>query len=139
MAKITDLSLRISKIRAVFCNDDNRKFAQQLGLSEQLASSICTGNKTAGEGTLNKILRAFPRVEKVWLFLGEGEMLRPDPSVSAEHIDNAAIGNNVRGDIVQVKNDEKSDKANIDRLITLLENKDRQIDRLIALLSNLAQ
>lgn len=134
--KKTDLSLRISKIRGVFCSDDNHKFAQELGISEQLASSICTGNKPAGDGTLNKILNAFPRVNKVWLFLGEGDMLRPEPTISAEHIGNAAIGNSVGGDIVQVKTESKNEKSDIDRLITLLENKDRQIDRLIALLED---
>lgn len=134
--KKTDLSLRISKIRGVFCSDDNRKFAQELGISEQLASSICTGNKPAGDGTLNKILNAFPKVNKVWLFLGEGDMLRPEPTISAEHIGNTAIGNSVGGDIVQVKTESKNGKSDIDRLITLLENKDRQIDRLIALLED---
>lgn len=134
MAKKTELSLRISKIRAMFCDDDNRKFAQELGISEQLASSICTGNKPAGDGTLNKILSAFPRVSKVWLFLGEGDMLRPEPVISADNAVNTAIGNSVNGDIVQVKSESKGEKTDIDRLITLLENKDRQIDRLIALL-----
>jgi transcriptional regulator with XRE-family HTH domain len=135
MAKKTELSIRITRIRKVFCNGDNREFAKELGLSEQVASSICTGNKPAGEGTLNKILKAFPRVNKVWLFLGEGEMLRPEPSISSEQIKNAAIGNNVSGDIV-VRNEDQSDKTDIYRLIRLLENKDRQIDRLISLLEN---
>ena len=134
MAKRTELSIRISKIRAMFCDDDNRKFAQELGISEQLASSICTGNKPAGDGTLNKVLSAFPRVSKVWLFLGEGDMLRPEPTMSADNAVNAAIGNSVKGNIVQVKGETKGEKTDIQRLITLLENKDRQIDRLIALL-----
>ncbi|MBR1785310.1 MAG: hypothetical protein IJ760_07755 [Bacteroidales bacterium] len=134
MAKKTDLSLRISKVRAMFCGDDNRKFALELGISEQLASSICTGNKPAGDGTLNKVLNAFPRVSKAWLFLGEGDMLRPESTLNANHVGNAAIGNSVSGDIVQVENKHKQEKSDVDRLITLLENKDRQIDRLIALL-----
>lgn len=133
MAKKTDLSNRITKIRGTFCDGDNRKFAQALGMSEQVASSICTGNKPAGDGTLNKILKAFPRVNKVWLFLGEGEMLRQEPSISSEQIKNSAIGNNVSGDIV-VTNEDLKDKSDIYRLIRLLENKDRQIDRLISLL-----
>ena len=78
MPKKTDLNIRISKIRDIFCDSDNRKFAKELGISVQSASSICTGNKPAGDGTLNKILNAFPRVNKVWLFLGEGDMLRPE-------------------------------------------------------------
>lgn len=133
MAKKTDLSNRITKIRGMFCDGDNRKFSQALGMSEQVASSICTGNKPAGDGTLNKILKAFPRVNKVWLFLGEGEMLKQEPSISSEQIKNSAIGNNVSGDIV-VTNEDLKDKSDIYRLIRLLENKDRQIDRLISLL-----
>lgn len=133
MAKKTELSNRISKIRGIFCDGDNRKFAAKLGLSEQVASSICTGNKPAGDGTLNKILNAFPSVNKVWLFLGEGDMLRTEPNMPQEQITNSAIGNNVGGNIV-VKNEDMPDKSDVYRLIRLLENKDRQIDRLITLL-----
>lgn len=135
MAKKTDLSIRISKIRSAFCGDDNHKFAQEIGLTDQAASSICTGNKPAGQGSLEKILKAFPRVNRVWLFLGEGDMLRPEPTLT-EQVNNTAIGNNVTGDIVQGKEQPLGSPTDLDRLITLLENKDRQIDRLITLLED---
>ena len=134
MTKRTDLSIRISKIRAMFCDDDNREFANKLRISEQLASSICTGNKPAGDGTLNKILKAFPNVSKVWLFLGEGDMLRSDV-IDNTSITNTVIGNRVGGDIVQGKEiHTEQNQSGLDRMIALLENKDRQIDRLISLL-----
>lgn len=132
MPKKTDLNIRISKIRDIFCDSDNRKFAKELGISVQSASSICTGNKPAGEGTLNKILNAFPRVNKVWLFMGEGDMLRPEPSVQ-DNISKSAVGNNIKGNLV-LQNEDMSDKSDVYRLIRLLENKDRQIDRLITML-----
>lgn len=134
MAKKTDKSGRISKIRSVFCGDDNQKFALEIGISEQLASSICTGNKPAGTGTLEKILAAFPRINRVWLFMGEGEMLRPEPTISADVV-NQAIGN--KGDVIQHgKEGGPVDSTDIARLISLLENKDKQIDRLISLLED---
>lgn len=131
MAKKTDKSVRIAKIRSTFCNDDNQKFADEIGISEQLASSICTGNKPAGAGTLKKILSAFPRVNRVWLFMGEGDMLRPEPSISAEVVN---VATNNGGMMNQGKEVTFTGNPDYDRLITLLENKDRQIDRLISLL-----
>lgn len=134
MAKKTGKSDRISKIRSIFCGDDNQKFALEIGISEQLASSICTGNKPAGTGTLEKILAAFPRINRVWLFMGEGEMLRPEPTISADVV-NQAIGN--KGDVIQRgKEGAPVDSTDIARLISLLENKDKQIDRLISLLED---
>lgn len=133
MGKQTDKSVRISKVRSVFCADDNQKFAYETGISEQLASSICTGNKPAGTGTLEKILAAYPRVSRVWLFMGEGEMLRPEPTISSEVV-NIATGNNK--ELNQGKEIKTTGNPDIDRLITLLENKDRQIDRLISLLES---
>ncbi len=131
MTKKTEKSIRISRIRSVFCGDDNQEFASRIGISDQLASSICTGNKPAGAGTLEKILSAFPRVNRVWLFMGEGEMLKAEPTISTEVI-NVANGNN--GDVQQCKEVGSVSNPDYDRLITLLENKDRQIDRLISLL-----
>lgn len=133
MAKKTELSARISKIRSVFCDGDNGKFSSDTGLSIQLASSICTGNKPAGERTLNKILSAYPRVNKAWLFLGEGDMLRPDSVVQA-NVPVSTASNNVSGGILHDNNIRQYSGLNNDMLITLLENKDRQIAELIALM-----
>ncbi len=135
MGKKTEKSARISKIRSVFCGDDNQKFALEIGISEQLASSICTGNKPAGAGTLEKILSAFPRVNRIWLFMGEGEMLRPEPAAISADVVNMATGNS--GKVNQnSKVIKPTGNPDYDRLITLLENKDRQIDRLISLLED---
>ena len=134
MAKKTELSARISKIRSVFCNGDNGKFASETGLSVQLASSICTGNKPAGEGTLNKILSAYPRVNKVWLFLGEGDMLRPEPSVQAD-VTATNVSNNVSGGVLHDNDIRQYSGLDNDRLIKLLENKDKQIADFIALIN----
>ena len=65
--------------------------------------------------------------------MGEGEMLRPEPTISSEVV-NIATGNNK--ELNQGKEIKTTGNPDIDRLITLLENKDRQIDRLISLLES---
>ena len=128
MSEKEELALRIAKIRSVFCDDNNKDFGAKIGVSEQHASSICTGNKIAGNALLDKILHAFPSVSRTWLKLGEGDMIRSDIQ---EQVSNTAI-NNRNSSIIQGR--EINSNTDIDRLITLLENKDKQIDRLISLL-----
>jgi transcriptional regulator with XRE-family HTH domain len=119
------LSFRITEIRDFFCNKDNQKFAKALGISVQLASSICTGNKPAGNKTLGRILNAYPIINKVWLVYGEGDMLL-DENKSKEH----------KTTKVMPKDITATEQSNIERLITLLEAKDRQIEKLINLLEH---
>ncbi|MBQ9547389.1 MAG: hypothetical protein IJU90_08910 [Bacteroidales bacterium] len=132
MGKETEISQRICKIRELFCDGNNNQFAGLIGLSPQNASGICRGTKPAGKDTQDKILRAFPRINRAWLVLGEGDMLKPEPTISTDVITNTAFGNNnVQGKEIMPVSERAAD---IDRLIALLENKDRQIDRLITLL-----
>lgn len=88
----TEINQRITKIKTFFCNSNNGAFAAKLGVKEQYASNICNGTKATGPKLLDKILEAFPEVNRTWLILGEGEMLvEPKHDVSIEARDKAVV------------------------------------------------
>lgn len=127
--KNKDLGVRISKIRDVFCNGKNREFAQMVGISEQNASSYCSGSTAIGDTVIERILVAFPRINKVWLVLGDGEMLKPEQNIPNDM--------NQTKTIIEKEAERVPDtvpNSYYDRLITIIENRDKQIDRLISLL-----
>lgn len=118
MANNTTLSERITKIRLLLCDGNNQKFADAIGVTKQSASSFCHGKKSIGSTNIDRILEAFPQVRRAWLMCGDGEMLN----------------DNVQQ--VQQEDQPANLVSEISRLLTLLENKDRQIERLIALLED---
>lgn len=136
--KNSDLAARISKIRDVFCDGKNKEFARKLDMKVENASSYCNGHINAGLKPIEKILQTFPQVNARWLVIGEGEMFYPDPSTSSELI--------VANSSIDPQNNDKKDSLSnnlYDRFLSLLESqnkqiesRDRQIDRLITLLEN---
>lgn len=51
-------------------------FARHLGYDQTYLSSRFTGNREISNRTFKRILEAFPQVNKVYLFTGEGDVLR---------------------------------------------------------------
>ncbi len=68
-------SVRVAQIRTVFCDDDNRIFAERLGKEESYTSQICNGSKAIGGNLIETILSAFPKVDANWLIKGLGNMI----------------------------------------------------------------
>lgn len=73
--KNKEISNRITQIREHFCKNDNKVFAQMLGIKSQQSSQICSGTTTIGSKMINRVLSTFPSVSKSWLILGTGSML----------------------------------------------------------------
>ena len=73
--KNTEKSERVAKIRDVFCDNDNRIFAEKLGKDESYTSQICNGSKVIGGNLIETILNAFPKVDANWLIKGLGNMI----------------------------------------------------------------
>lgn len=73
--KSTEMSDKITKIRAILCRDSNTIFASKINKSTQYASALCRGASNPGKGMLEEILAAFPEVSRQWLYFGEGEMM----------------------------------------------------------------
>lgn len=76
--ELQQVNNRVGKIRTELCNDDNKLFAQKLGLSTQATSNLCNSQKSVGRKTIEKILEAFPQVNRLWLVMGVGEMMEKD-------------------------------------------------------------
>lgn len=85
-----------------------------------------------GAEKLEYILSAFPNLNKVWLLTGEGNML--NPSI----VQNNQNGDNINGQSVKVENKTDAEKLldTIKECHELLKKKDEQIDRLLTLLEN---
>jgi hypothetical protein len=73
--KLSEYSQKLSEIRSLFCNGDNKAFAQKLGVSTAYSSALCNAKEPITQRTLEKILKIFPEVSKTWLYFDEGEML----------------------------------------------------------------
>lgn len=136
--KKTDLASRISQIRDKFCDGENKEFARKLDMKVENTSSYCNGHINAGLKPIEKILQTFPQVNARWLVTGEGEMLLPDPMPSSE-----AITRNAPDEAKENNNNESLLNNIYDRFLSLLEsqnkqieNRDRQMDRLITLLES---
>lgn len=140
-SKSTPLSIRIEKVRKTFCDGDNHKFAEKIGTTDQHASSICTGSKPAGKRMLEKIMSAFPQLDRAWLFLGEGEMFRSEKALTSEV---QPVSNTSESEVVvesahiSAGDDEggndndnnASRKTHVEDLLLLLKEKDEQIKSL---------
>lgn len=72
--KTVEINHRIAEIRAKFCQNDNKKFAEVLEISPQRASNICN-SEPVGRKVIEKVLKKFPKVSESWLLTGEGSML----------------------------------------------------------------
>ena len=128
---------RILQIRDYFCNGNNREFAKKLNMSEQYASNMTHGTKNISATFLNKILDAFPDVDRTWLYFGEGSMLKNNNTgdISNNHAGGDILGNGA------VKTTPENDTtiaelvAIIKRLTETNKQQSEQITKLIDLLS----
>lgn len=91
-----------------------KAFADKIGLDRpQAIYDILKGKtKSISPSMSNKILSVFPEVSRTWLLTGEGDMLSADAPASTG----------------------SGDRSVIERLLSQLEEKDRQIAALIELL-----
>ncbi len=106
---MAEINERISKIRVHFCSNDNKKFSEMLGISQQHASNICN-NESIGKRQIERLLTTFPEVSRTWLLTGEGSML----------MDGSPGGNQQRGVSVggdNIVGGSKNSAEGLDRLI----------------------
>jgi hypothetical protein len=93
--KKAELNDRIKQIRLVLFDDNNRKFASEIGEIEQTMSQICLNKRNAGLEIVQKILNNLPEIDANWLLRGKGNMTidRSGKSVSVQDSPQATISN----------------------------------------------
>lgn len=73
-----ELNKRIVEIMVRF-NHSKSSLATELGVSLPLITHITTGRNKPGIELLQRVLQRFPDIDPMWLFLGDGEMMKPAP------------------------------------------------------------
>ena len=126
ISKKQGLNDRIKQIRSFLFDDNNRKFATEIGENEQTMSQICLNKRNAGLEIVQKILNGLPEIDANWLLRGKGNMTidRSGKSVSVQDSPQATISN---GDM----------EINVPvELLTLLANQQETIKRLTEIIAN---
>lgn len=73
-----ELNKRIVEIMVRF-NHSKSSLATELGVSLPLITHITTGRNKPGIEILQRVMQRFQNIDPNWLFLGEGEMMKPAP------------------------------------------------------------
>jgi hypothetical protein len=73
-----ELNKRIVEIMVRF-NHSKSSLATELGVSLPLITHITTGRNKPGIELLQRVMQRFQDIDPIWLFLGEGVMLKPAP------------------------------------------------------------
>ena len=126
-SKKAELNERIKQIRSILFDDNNRKFAYEIGEIEQTMSQICLNKRNAGLEIVQKILDNLPEIDANWLLRGKGNMTidRSGKSVSVQDSPQATISN---GDMAinapaELLNLLTSQQETIKRLTEIIANK----------------
>lgn len=122
-------------------NERIRAFASHKGLTIAEFERICGLSNgyvvkvkdSLGKRGLSDILRSFPDLNRVWLLTGEGEMLNPPPNITqhqnggSHNSQTITLGQSdvskFLDEIVAQRRMTEKAQEQIDRLLTLLENR----------------
>ena len=99
------------------------EMSRELGVDAGTFGNILNGNRGVSAGLLSKFLETYPSVSAEWLMRGVGSMFSADGHVGGENIANNNNSQINAGDT-------------INRLVSLLEEKDKQINQLLQILAS---
>lgn len=99
------------------------EMSRELGVDAGTFGNILNGNRGVSAGLLSKFLETYPSVSAEWLMRGAGSMFAADGRVGGENIANNSNSQINAGDT-------------INRLVSLLEEKDKQINQLLQILAS---
>lgn len=115
IGKMTDFWAQSGKSKA--------EMSRELGVDAGTFGNILNGNRGVSAGLLSKFLETYPSVSAEWLMRGIGSMFAADGHVGGENIANNNNSQINAGDT-------------INRLVSLLEEKDKQINQLLQILAS---
>lgn len=104
---------------------NRRDLAEKLGYTESSFSQIINGKVNISERFIKKLYNLDDRLSEEWIKTGKGEML----IIEATHTINGDGNTAIHGNGNQVNSETT-------RFIALLEKKDEQIDRLLAIIES---
>lgn len=99
------------------------EMSRELGVDAGTFGNILNGNRGVSVGLLSKFLETYLSVSAEWLMRGVGSMFAADGHVGGENIANNNNSQINAGDT-------------INRLVSLLEEKDKQINQLLQILAS---
>ena len=99
------------------------EMSRELGVDAGTFGNILNGNRGVSAGLLSKFLETYPSVSAEWLMRGVGSMFAADGHVGGENIANNNNSQINAGDT-------------INRLVSLLEEKDKQINQILQILAS---
>ena len=121
-----EIGARFSEIRARFCQNSNKMFAEMLGIDDKQASNYCGGTKNPGKKMIDRVLNAFPEVSRSWLVLGEGDML----------IDNHPSGQSINTVNQHGNNTQNNGPVDVDMMLDTIHSQQQTIQTLVNMLNN---
>ncbi|MBQ9417069.1 MAG: hypothetical protein IJU19_00615 [Bacteroidales bacterium] len=122
---------RILQIRRTFFDDNNRKFAEQIGENEKTLSQICSGDRNGGWAIVQKILDSMPEINANWLLRGEGEMTKSEQHIG--DINNShVVGVNVSNS--EINNDHT---GAYETLLAIVDKYQEQTDRILNIMERM--
>ncbi|MBQ2796843.1 MAG: helix-turn-helix transcriptional regulator [Tidjanibacter sp.] len=104
---------------------NRRDLAEKLGYTESSFSQIINGKVNISERFIKKLYNLDDRLSEEWIKTGKGEML----IIEATHTINGDGNTAIHGNGNQVNSETT-------RFLALLEKKDEQIDRLLAIIES---
>ncbi len=108
--------------------ESRRDLAQKLGYTESGLSQMLTQKTAVSTPFIKKLLELYPSFDAAWLYGESDKMLKTEVSGSNNIVQNGNGNGNEQHVNIYDKNTEK--------LLSLLESKDKQIDRLISVIEN---
>lgn len=97
-----------------------REFCRRVGVGSAYIQSI---RKSIMPDTLQQITIQFPRLNPIWLMMGDGEMLLPEEEKKPKTAASSEI-------LLKLLDDAQNEKA---RLLSIIESQQRTIERLTEL------
>lgn len=123
----------IERIELILINFqiNSAQFTKKIGVSQSWVYDLKIGKiKKISEEVADKIVNAFPEINKIWLLTGEGEMLRTSPNLPAPFTQSSTFSGQQLGSVTVPA----EAWAIIQAQAESLRAKDEQISRLITLI-----